>query len=271
MKTSISYVDYSFSPWWGCTAKCPYCFARQVAKRAGRDFSTLTPVKDATWRMPIKWNTIAAHENFRACENCGHREEYKRQPHTCTKCNTVTNGVRVKPRVLCGTMCDWLDEKSDADSFLRLVRTIYATPRLTWLMLTKNPHKLFSLAHSQSYKSFPDNVWFGITAENQMKFDSRWDCAVKLYAKKWVSIEPMDGFVTFMDHDIRPDWVVIGAKTGKFNECDAAVNENMRYLICECKAFNIPVFVKQVRVSGKILSSFDDMPEWARVRQFPDF
>ena len=36
MKKGIEFADETWNPVWGCENKCPYCFARSIAKRFGK-------------------------------------------------------------------------------------------------------------------------------------------------------------------------------------------------------------------------------------------
>ncbi|HPS31051.1 MAG TPA: DUF5131 family protein, partial [bacterium] len=35
-KTKIEWCDWTWNPVWGCLNNCPYCYARSIAKRFGK-------------------------------------------------------------------------------------------------------------------------------------------------------------------------------------------------------------------------------------------
>jgi protein gp37 len=254
-KTKINYADYSFSPWVGCSGDCPYCFARKIAKRFGRDFANLTPVSEATWKATMRLNAA-----------------WGKMPDGIIwpKSFPVKRVDVPRPRVLCGTMCDWLDENADIEIQKRLVDLFLTTPNLDWLMLTKRPDLLRRLIDYLPVDGLPKNVWFGITAENQEAFDERWWWLENKVpaAKRWVSVEPITGMVR-MDGEMLPDWAVVGCMTGVKSEDDDMENEFISDFVNNCLAAGVPVWVKQMRVNGRVVSEMLEMPDWARFRQVP--
>ena len=68
---------------------------------------------DAYWRQPLTWAKVAGHP------------EFADQP---------------RPRVFCASLADVFESRRDLiEPRARLVRLIYDTPELDWLILTKRP------------------------------------------------------------------------------------------------------------------------------------
>ena len=73
-------------------------------------------------------------------------------------------------------------------------------------------------AHYQ--KPFPDNVWFGVSVEDQKTADERIPLLYNIQAtKRFVSFEPLLGPVKrkiTSPHSTQwyPDWIIVGAETG---------------------------------------------------------
>lgn len=181
-KTKISWCDHTFNPWWGCehvSPACDHCYARSSAKRFGPDCFGDNPRRffdDRHWREPLKWD--------RAAETAG-----------------------VRRRVFAGSMCDVFEDRPELmQERLRLFTLIDRCQNLDWLLLTKRPANIDRLmpplvtqyvpeAGSMSYlEGVRENLWLGVTAENQTTADERIPILLQTPAAvRFVSIEPMLG------------------------------------------------------------------------------
>ena len=160
--------------------------------------------------------------------------------------------VRKPSRIFLGSMTDlfqhgvrneWLDE---------IMRVVRACPQHTFMVLTKRP-----VGMRWYFRwGVPDNLWLGITAENQARLNDRMWWLQEIPAKvKFVSVEPMLEPVWIG----RPwleglRWVIAGPETGPgARECRA---EWIEALARECADAGVAFFDK--RKTG-----------WLR-REFPD-
>jgi protein gp37 len=87
-----------------------------------------------------------------------------------------------------------------------------------------------------------ENVWLGVTAENQQRADERIPILMQIpAAKRFVSIEPMLGMV---DLSIPPhiDWVICGGETGP--GARPMHLDWVRSLRDQCQAAGVPFFFK---------------------------
>lgn len=102
-------------------------------------------------------------------------------------------------------------------------------------------------------KAFPSgmpwplpNLWCGISAEDQPRFDRRWpDLARTPAAVRFVSYEPAVGALTLhgIDGDIRPDWLIAGGESGrKARRPETTWFTDIRD---ECKDLEVAYFFKQ--------------------------
>lgn len=193
-KTSIEWCDHTFNPWWGCvkvSPGCANCYAETFSKRLGQKvWGEDAPRRffgDKHWNEPLKWNAKAAKTGDR-------------------------------PRVFCGSMCDWLEDRENLTPQLaRLLTLIRATPNLDWLLLTKRPENfmarckdVYSLTHCHSFaawlhgwafgRKIPRNVWVGTTVENQEYADKRIPELLKIPAEvRFLSCEPLLGGIDVSD------------------------------------------------------------------------
>ncbi len=140
---------------------------------------------------------------------------------------------------------------------------------------------------------FLPNVWLGVSCENQATADARIPHLLKTPAAvRFVSLEPMLGPI-----DIRPwlrdrtvrilDWVILGGESGPgARPFDLAW---ARDVIAQCRAAGVAVFMKQagrvvlgpdtygdgraagecVRLKNRKGADLSELPEWARVREWP--
>jgi protein gp37 len=225
--TAISWADATWNPWYGCTKvspACENCYAEAWAKRCGRDFSKVTRSKDATFYAPLKW------KDPRRIFVCSLSDVF--HPHTDMMRGEAFN-----------VMLD--------------------TPQHTYLLLTKRPERLHD--HSVYPLEVLPNVWLGVTAENQEQADKRVPLLVETPAvMRFVSIEPMLGPVSLRQWFYEPtgkfrtykgrrqlqlrynpqlDWVIVGGESGP-NRRPMKI-EWLEDIVEQCKAANVPVFVKQ--------------------------
>ena len=150
------------------------------------------------------------------------------------------------------------------------------TPHLTYLILTKRPENITKKRLPHDWPL--ENVWLGVTAENQEAADRRIPILLSTPAAlRFVSVEPMIGPVdlrrvaAYDDFHIdaldTPDsscsigWVIAGGESGTGAremkpEWALALKE-------QCAESGTPFFMKQ-------LSGRQSIPDYLFVREFPD-
>ena len=174
--SAISWTDHTFNPWWGCvevSPACDNCYARELAvtrwkfdvwgKDKPRRFFT-----DKHWNEPVKWDAAAAK-------------------------------LGVKHRVFCASMADVFEERDDLDPWrARLFDLIEKTPNLNWMLLTKREKEIEKRIRKAWLKEPRQNVWLGVTAENQRRAEERIPALLEVPAVvHWVSAEPLVGPINF--------------------------------------------------------------------------
>lgn len=122
-----------------------------------------------------------------------------------------------------------------------------------------------------------ENIWLGVTAENQEQADKRIPILLSIPAAvRFVSVEPMlepiniekylrcqgcgysqKDMDTYWDHDLcknptnKLSWSVIGAESGpRARKID---NSHIFNLILQCSDADVPVFLKQAWINGKLV------------------
>jgi protein gp37 len=221
-KTSIPYAHYTFNPWHGCaevSEGCAHCFAREIDRRfsGGKHWGASAPRKaqtDTHWKAPLGWS--------RAAEKKGERR-----------------------RVLCGSMCDVLEDRRDLDEHRRrLTLLIRETRWLDWMLLTKRIEN----EHLFDFRGCP-NAWLGVTVETQLRAYGRVSLLCETSAPlRFVSCEPLLEEVSLAQWIRGVDLVIAGDESGP---CRRAAKEAwFRALRDECAGAATPFFLKQMHVGG---------------------
>jgi protein gp37 len=145
-----------------------------------------------------------------------------------------------------------------------LIETTNRIGGLEWLILTKRPENIGIMTPPIIHKL--DSVRIGITAENQKMYDVR-QHILKLdwFGKNFISVEPMLGPIE-LDPILSTDWVIAGCESGdNARECNAQWVYDLKN---ECKDKNIPFFLKQLRIDGRLVVT--PMLNGQRYLEFPE-
>ncbi|NBW17172.1 MAG: DUF5131 family protein [Caulobacteraceae bacterium] len=171
---SIDWAQWSWNPITGCKHDCPYCYARDIAKRF----------------YPQGFDPSIYPCRFAAPKNT--KVPQKSEEDTAFK------------NVFTGSMADIFGRWVPADWIDLVIDAVRGNPQWNFLFLTKFPQRV------HEFGQMPDNAWMGTTVDCQERVAN----AEKAFAKmgggiKWLSIEPMLTPLKFTRLDLF-DWVVIG-------------------------------------------------------------
>lgn len=243
----IEWTDHTFNPWWGCVKVsdgCRNCYAE--ARQYGGDWWGIDKPRrffgKKHWNQPKLWNADAKEE-----------------------------GIRY--RVFCGSYCDVFEDRHDLmGKRIDLFMLILYTPHLDWLLLTKRPENVLRFIPSERWKGL-DNIWLGVSVENQEMANKRIPLLRKIPAKiRFVSCEPLLEPVDFLQvgyveteqrGDSWPfpvDWVIVGGESGKYRR---PFNPDWaRSIRDRCQKADIPFFMKQI-------DKVQPIPDDLMIREFP--
>jgi protein gp37 len=157
------------------------------------------------------------------------------------------------------------------------------TPHLTYLILTKRPENIIYRLPVDWYGGGYNNVWLGVTAENQKMADRRIPILLQIPAAvRFVSVEPMIGEMSFrwggwIDYSSRKvsneydalrtlDWVIVGGESGQ--NARKMQPEWAAEIKRQCKVAGVPFFMKQM--SGRDKKTRHAIPDYLNVREFPN-
>lgn len=221
-KTKVEWCDATFNPWRGCqkvSPGCDNCYAEAITKRLKLSEwgpgAERTPQSEKYWRQPRNWNVAA-----------------------------VKAGKRRK--VFCGSMIDVFDNAAPVEARTRLWELIQDTPNLDWQLLTKRPENITGMLPGDWGEGYP-NVWLGVSAEDQRRYDHRWPILARIPAVvRFVSVEPLLDEVDISPHVIIksvPDWIIVGGESGP--SARTMNHKWVRRIQNECLTLGIPFFFKQ--------------------------
>ena len=224
----------TFNPWEGCakiSAGCANCYAEgqhnlyySALKGEGQP-GTCWGVNaprlartEAYWRGPLRWNRLAAEAqaagrevNRRRVFCASMADVFEDQPEA-SRAHAGTSG-----RVPTGKGADREVQFVDIEPVrLRLLRLIFDTPHLDWLLLTKRPGNIVPALKAAWESSFeeplednlpfarwltawiegnpPVNVWLGTSVEHQQAADERIPALLRAPAVlHFLSCEPLLG------------------------------------------------------------------------------
>lgn len=199
--TGISWADFTYNPWLGCTKvgpPCDFCYAEDLI---GKDGSRLKLVgwgpgqprkrtSYSTLTKPLRWNRVAGE-----------------------------HGLTLQ--VFCLSLGDWADNEAEDAWRLELAVMIRMTPHLQWMLLTKRISNAAKYLRAMFPEGVPPNVALGITVALQNEADRDVPRAIKVkrdlgVRRLFLSMEPLLGPVQLLvGWMLSIDLVIVGGESGK--------------------------------------------------------
>ena len=240
-QTKIEWAERTWNPVTGCTKvspACDNCYAERMAKRLAGRFGY---PKDKPFKVTLHPDRLDEPLKWR------------------------------KPsRVFVVSMGDLFHPKVPEYFIVDIWKIILAKPQHTFMILTKRPERALKLIGKST-----DNIWLGVTAENQEQYDKRVPILLQIPAAlHFISIEPMlepiDLCLDIYTKDgPYPEWVILGAESGPKRRKIAS--HYIQDVVYQCKSAGVPVFVKQIHdVNGEVSKDILKWPPDLRIRQYPE-
>lgn len=259
IQSKIQWTEATWNPWHGCTKVSPGCkFCYMYRDKDRYGQDPTTVLRSKTkFKAPLSWN----------------------EPKLIFTCS----------------WSDWFIEEADQwrDAAWKVIKD---TPQHTYQILTKRPERIKGCL-PDDWGSGYDNVWLGVSVENQKYAKRIWHLCHTPAKVRFISAEPLigridlgldaylaneDGAVIF-EKKLQEliHWVIIGGESGNetgkygYRPCELGWIEA---IIDQCKESNVPVFVKQLgtqlakdmglkdRHGGKI----EEWPDWLQIREMPE-
>jgi protein gp37 len=246
--SKIEWTDYTWNPVWGCLDNCEYCYARGIAKRFAKTIAS----KEAKL-----FNKTTAEEKALS-------DRIKRFKPTPIWSQILKFNPPKKPcKIFVGSMSDiafW-----DSSCIKALAEAATKLPQHTFQILTKNPqHRLYTTLD----KVMSENVWFGVTITQQKElhklneFKRVWHTRIK-----YISFEPLLEDIELNIDPALINWIIVGSMSGRKRQ--PAKIEGIEKIAEFAKTNNIPLFIKQLEINGKIEKDINKFPKHLKYREFP--
>ncbi len=309
--SKIQWTDHTFNPWRGCakvSEGCAHCYAETLSKRNpkllgewGRGRPRV-PASEHMWGAPLKWEQAARSGSFQQVEmedGTVYRGVIKEIAALQLVEGEIAATGPARPRVFCASMADWLDDEVPIEWLARLLALIHDTPHLDWLLLTKRPQNWESrmtwvlehwgaedntrfgwlaqwvaglpLRQPPSAPIPPDNIWCGVSVENQKRAEERIPELIEIPAAvRFLSCEPQLGPLDlsyWLSEPLLPwlDWVIAGGESGHHaRPMNPAWARSLRD---QCIEARVPFFMKQM---GGVWKPFPPIPDDLLTRDFPN-
>jgi len=262
-KSKIEWTDATWNPVRGCSvvsAGCRNCYAMSVAARFSGEG---LPYEGLAYR-----NESGAHWTGKVRLIEKHLEDPLRW--------------KEPRRIFVNSMSDLFHESIVDEWIDRIFAVMALAPQHTFQVLTKRPKRMMEYLHQVSderdmqrwinaaYEFVFDplpafelvnwplaNVWLGVSVEDQKTANERIPLLLETPAAvRWISAEPLIAPVSFA-HYYREEgqgtystwldylnWLVVGGESG--SGARPCALEWIEDIVKQCKAANVPVFVKQL-------------------------
>ena len=233
MKSTIEWTESTWNPVTGCTKispGCAHCYAERMARR-------LQAMGQANYRNGFQ---VTLHEHVLELPL-----QWK-SPQT----------------IFVNSMSDLFHEDVPFDFIRRIFSVMESASWHRFQILTKRSKRLAECAAALPW---PDNVWMGVTVENN-DFTHRIDHLRSVDAVvRFLSLEPLIGPVQDMNLT-SIDWVIVGGESGPGARPMNA--EWVRNVLYQCRAEGVPFFFKQwggtnKKKTGRLLDgkTYEEMPD----------
>lgn len=176
MGTKIEWATESWNPITGCTKVsegCLNCYAEQIGKRFQGGFDL--KFHPDRLDIPFGW----------------------KKPRTIFVCSMSDLFHKAIPTT-------WIEKVYDIAK---------ECPRHRFLVLTKRSTRMKVIFNHPIREDFPDNLWLGVSAENQRTLDERLEDLLETCCpNKFISVEPLLEEVYLQPHGLQ--WVIVGDESG---------------------------------------------------------
>jgi protein gp37 len=208
-KSNIEWTEVTWNPVTGCdkvSSGCKYCYAEQMAIR-------LKAMGNSQYKDGFKLN-LAPQQLM------------------------VPYNWKKQKIVFVNSMSDLFHEKVPL-SYIQQVFNVMNTTSHIYQVLTKRSERLLELS---PYLDWGENIWMGVSVENQ-SYTRRVVDLLRTDAKvKFLSIEPLIGEIRYIKLK-GIDWVIVGGESGP--KARPIRKEWIEIIQRKCTKMEIPFFFKQ--------------------------
>jgi protein gp37 len=187
---SIEWAVWTWNPVTGCKHGCPYCYARDIARRF--------------YPPEIGFNPHFWPERLSAPQNTPVPKSTELKDHLVFTCSMADLFGAWVPQ-------EWIDQ---------VLKAVREAPQWIFLFLTKNPKRYLEI-------EFPPNAWVGATADTQVRADEALKVFRVLHQGKakvprpkvlFLSLEPLREEIDLSPGIEVLDWLIIGGQSESSGE-----------------------------------------------------
>ena len=232
-KSKIEWTESTWNPVTGCTKisiGCKNCYAERMALR-------LQAMGNKNYSNGFK---VALHPQVLS------KPLSWKQPRT----------------IFVNSMSDLFHKEIDADFILQIFEVMRQAPRHQFQILTKRSERLLQL---DRLIAWPNNVWMGVTVENDDYTHRIEDLKQTDAAVKFLSLEPLLGPIPNLNLE-GIGWVIVGGESGP--NARPVKKEWVTDIRDQCLDTNTPFFFKQwggtnKKKAGRVLENkiWSQMPD----------
>ena len=211
LKSAIEWTDATWNPVTGCTKVspgCAHCYAETITlrfKRGGPFLPGLTTIR-------LHPDRLALPLSWKAPRN-----------------------------IFVNSMSDIFHEEVPLQFIQEIFDVMGEAERHTFQVLTKRHERLEALATELVW---PENVWLGVSVENQHWADLRIPALLRVPAQvRFLSVEPLLKAVDLSEFLQGVQWVIVGGESG--HRARPLEAEWVRKIRDDCKSAGVSFFFKQ--------------------------
>lgn len=232
-QSSIEWTEQTWNPTTGCnkiSQGCKFCYAEVMARR------------------------------LHAMGVDKYRNEFKLTLHP----DVLNEPRKWKPSVIfVNSMSDLFHDDVPLDYIQRVFEVMNECPQHQFQVLTKRAERVEQLS---SLLNWTENIWMGVSVENEETMFRIAHLQRTGAAIKFLSCEPLLGFLPSMNLT-GIDWVIVGGESGF--KARPIREEWVLDIRDQCQASQVPFFFKQwggknKKLAGRLLQgqTYDEMPNY---------
>ncbi len=251
-QTKIEWCDLTWNPVTGCLHGCPYCYARNIAKRFGMKG------EDGIFHflgLPEYKNIYVPESELQICPY-----PFGFDP-TFHSYRLGEPAKRKKPaKIFVCSMADLFGEWVPEEWIRKVFEACKAAPQHQYLFLTKNPQRYNELIGTGDLPLLK-NFWYGGTRTG---VDGDREHEAAMCGQTFLSIEPIHAAMEEATINAIEfwDWVILGAETGNRKNKITPKPEWVADIVNACKAAGVPVFMKESLVS--VVGESNMLRQWPK-------
>lgn len=293
IENNIGWCDETINAVTGCDKVSPGC--KNCYAESGTRARVIRAQGIETWgpkgvRHPVNFEPVFRRLNkLCICDKCHTTHTHDMlEMGVEIKCGECRGGKLRRIRLFADSNSDWLDERWPIETLARFLDAIRLALNVDVILLTKRQNNFNERVGQVAFGNLnspllnwcrdwingnpPQNVWLGVSVENQAMAEKRLPELLRIPAAvRFLSCEPLLEELTLKgDRSMCPiddfDWVIVGGESGSNRRAIGV--ESITSVADQCIAARVPVYVKQDCAfksgqQGRITDKY-----WA-LKQFP--